>query len=394
MKKILVVSDTYLFPARNGMELPISKSIQILKNKYSFDLLIINYDEKLVDEKKRLKKNKLFDKILLGKRKDVSFLKKIIDEIFLIRPFFSNIKLNLKNISFNSYDYIWISNTSLIGFTYLIKGYLNRTLVTINDSNYYTYYERIKTSFNGREKISFNKLTYILRLPFLILNEIKYLKSVYKIHVQTQLEKQRTQRIGIPKSKIIVISNGINESLTSVKYNPNSKNILLMSHMTEGREFQTFWFLNKIWPKVNKKLKNLVLIVIGAQPKNIKEIKEKYKNVVFKDYVKDLSNEYSNAVMSIIPHYQSTGYINRLSDTICAGVPTIISEKIAKTEPDFKNNIHGFVFKTKKELINKIYSLHKNQKKRYLFSNNLKKLASEKNNWNDFSENINKIFKY
>ena len=56
-------------------------------------------------------------------------------------------KIINNDFQYDQYDFIWISNTRNVGFIFFIKKYLYKTVLTINDSNYYTYYERIKTVF-------------------------------------------------------------------------------------------------------------------------------------------------------------------------------------------------------------------------------------------------------
>jgi len=391
MKKVLIISESYPLPPRHGMELPIYKAVINLHNHIDFDLTVINSNTNIYLEKKRSINDKFFSKIDFVETKKVSFFTKIRDEIFLKKPFYSNIKIVNNNFHYDQYDFIWISNTRNVGFIFLIKKYLYKTVLTINDSNYYSYYERIKTIFNGKEKASLNKFIYIFRLPFLILNEKKYLKKVSKIHVQTSLEKSRSVRLFIDPKKIHVIQNGIDDKLINVKYKYNSNKILLMSHMTEGREYQTYWFLDNIWSKILSFNNDIELLIVGSMPKNIDAISKKYKNVRFKNYVNELSDAYNDVALSVIPHYQSSGFINRLSDTVSAGVPSIISRKISLTYPQFVHKKHGFIFDNENELINYIVKTLDNTKLRIQFSKNLNNLAVQQPDWTTFAKRINKL---
>ena len=391
MKKILIISDSYLFPPRNGMELPIYKAVENLHNHIDFDLTIINSNSNICLEKKRSINDNFFSKIDFIETEKVSFFTKLRDELFLKKPFYSNMKIINNDFQYDQYDFIWISNTRNVGFIFFIKKYLYKTVLTINDSNYYTYYERIKTVFNGKVKASFNKFLYIFRLPFLVLNEKKYLKKVSKIHVQTSLEKARTVKLFIDPKKIHVIQNGIDIKLMNIKYKYNSNKILLMSHMTEGREYQTYWFLEKIWPKVLNFNNSVELLIVGSMPKNIDTISKKYKNVIFKNYVNELSDAYSDVALSVIPHYQSSGFINRLSYSISAGVPSVISRKISLTYPQFLHEKHGFIFDNNHELINFIIKTLDNKKLRLQFSKNLNNLAIQQPDWNSFARGINEL---
>ena len=164
-----------------------------------------------------------------------------------------------------------------------------------------------------------------------------------------------------------------------------------MSHMTEGREYQTYWFLEKIWPKVLNFNNSVELLIVGSMPKNIDTISKKYKNVIFKNYVNELSDAYSDVALSVIPHYQSSGFINRLSDSISEGVPSVISSKISLTYPQFLHEKHGFIFDNNHELINFIIKTLDNKKLRLQFSKNLNNLAIQQPDWNSFARGINEL---
>jgi glycosyltransferase involved in cell wall biosynthesis len=392
-KKVLILSNWFLYPVRNGMELPIAMYVKELSNKVDFDFHLVNTEENVQREmnSRNILNSKYFQSVRTTICPPIPIIKRIINEIFLRKPFYDDLdtkSLNLLNIK--KYDCIWVTNAKLASIVYRLGeiGGLN-TLLTTNDAIYYFYYERAIASFLGREKKSIGNIFNLLRLPFILLNERAYLKRYSAVHVQTELEKERLQWI-MPReseTKLIVAPNGIKLELLSITHKPSHSNIiLLMNHMTEGREQQALWFLNKIWPKVVSARPELKLLVVGAMPNNAAQLYyDKFPNVEFTGFVSNLQDIYSTVCLSVIPHYQSSGYINRLYDALTAGVPVIISSQIARTVKGFTSGVHGVVVQNRKKLVENIIALSEAnaEKQRNLLVKNGRQFVKNSFRWKD-----------
>ena len=74
MKKILVIADTYFYPPRNGMELPISKMAQDLKQIMKMEKLLVWVSISIMMEIYLLGNTKIL----------IMYLKEMESELFII----------------------------------------------------------------------------------------------------------------------------------------------------------------------------------------------------------------------------------------------------------------------------------------------------------------------
>lgn len=394
-KKILILSNSFLFPIRNGMELSVAMHIKALYKSVDFDFHLLNREdvvEKEVSDRKSFNAA-YFNNIGVTACQILPVWKRVVNELFLLRPFYDD--LDVSSLDFpdiKEYDFVWVTNAKLASVVYYLKDIgAKDMLLTTNDAIYYFYYERSIASLFGREKRSIRSILNLLRLPFLLFNERAYLQAYTTIHVQTELEKKRLQYI-LPNNcinRICVAPNGIKTELLSLVNNPSSNIILLMNHMTDGREQQALWFFNNIWKHVISERPNLKLLVVGSLPSNSDQVYSgRFPNVEFAGYVNDLESIYSIGCLSVIPHYQSSGYINRLYDAMSAGVPVIISAQIARTVKGFVNGVHGIIASDRRTLIKSIIALSEDGNQRDIFIKNARLFVKEAFQWGTSTSKI------
>jgi hypothetical protein len=380
-KKVLIISDWIPYPVENGMQLPIAEYVRILRHSISFDLFLIsNYNcENDTDISNSVPYFSIIRKI---KSKRKSKLSRIVGEILLIEPFYS--EFDFEDFDVSSYDAVWFSNAKIASLAKK-KMFSNSNLVlSTHDAIYYAYFERMKSTLLRNHSFSILSFFNLMRLPFIILNEKSYLKKFNVIQVQTNLEKNRLLKI-VKKGlfeKIHVIPNGTKQELISVIPNLSTNNILYMSHMILGKEIEVNAFLDNIWRNVVRLNSSLNLFIIGALPSDFKtEFYSQYKNVHFVGFVESVEDIFNSKSLTIIPNYQSSGFINRLYDTICAGVPFVISEKIAKTHEGIEKLNIGKVAHNDDEYIRMIIQMFDDRDLLKTYSSNAKTYALYLNSW-------------
>ncbi len=363
------------------MQLPIAEYVRILRHSISFDLFLIsNYNcENDTDISNSVPYFSIIRKI---KSKRKSKLSRIVGEILLIEPFYS--EFDFEDFDVSSYDAVWFSNAKIASLAKK-KMFSNSNLVlSTHDAIYYAYFERMKSTLLRNHSFSILSFFNLMRLPFIILNEKSYLKKFNVIQVQTNLEKNRLLKI-VKKGlfeKIHVIPNGTKQELISVIPNLSTNNILYMSHMILGKEIEVNAFLDNIWRNVVRLNSSLNLFIIGALPSDFKtEFYSQYKNVHFVGFVESVEDIFNSKSLTIIPNYQSSGFINRLYDTICAGVPFVISEKIAKTHEGIEKLNIGKVAHNDDEYIRMIIQMFDDRDLLKTYSSNAKTYALYLNSW-------------
>ncbi len=381
-KKVLIISDWVPYPVENGMQLPIAEYVRILGHSISFDLFLISNDNNFENDTDISKCVPYFNLIRKIKSKQKSKFSRMLGEIFLIEPFYS--EFDFEDFDVSCYDSVWVSNAKIASLAKKRMFNNCNLLLSTHDAIYYAHYERLKFSVFKNNIFTMSNIVNLLRLPFIILNERSYLKKYNSIQVQTNLEKSRLELIGSKdlSNKIHVIPNGIKHDLFSVIPNLDTNNILYMSHMILGKEKEVIAFLDKIWKRIMRLNPKLNLFIVGVLPSNFDaKIYSQYDNVHFVGFVKSLKDVFDEKSLTIIPNYQSSGLINRLYDTICAGIPFVISEKIAQTHEGIEKLNIGKIACNDEDFIRMIIQMFDDRTLLKAYSSNAKTYAFDLDSW-------------
>jgi hypothetical protein len=374
------------------MQLPIAEYVNILGSSITFDLFLIgenNFD---------LDKNLNFSIPYFNKIKKINTVRnskfsRIVNELLLIQPYYS--EYDFEDFDISSYDSVWFSNAKIASLAKKRMFNKSNLVLTTHDAIYYSYYERLKFSILKNNTFSFKNIFNVFRLLFILLNERSYLKRFDSIQVQTNLEKNRLALITNKRlnDKIHVIPNGIKEELISFVPELNTNNILYMSHMILGKEKEVNSFLLNIWTKVSEFNPDLNLFIVGALPSDFNfYFYSRYKNVHFVGFVESMTDIFIEKSLTIIPNYQSSGLINRLYDTICAGVPFVISDKIAQTNDCIKELQLGEIASNDREFINSILKMFEHRHLLEVYSKNAKMYCNQLNSWENSAKLLSRLF--
>lgn len=392
---ILFITDKVTFPPKDGIELPNSKIMEGLSNDHNIYILrpFVNKEEKGQVEDQLREPSFIKDSFWVQIKLDSS-LKRIADELTIQKPFYFIDKIvqdkDLASFGKINFDWIWVSPVGYLGIAELIKNKYNpkvKIAVGINEPQYTVYEKKWLNLKNGHESISKDVIEKILRLPFVKLNEKKYLKRCDLIHVQTDLEKRRVGKLLGKEhlSKVVVAPNGTKQELLDFKYqNPESKTLLFMTQMDESRGEQIDYFFNKVWLPLLELHPDLKLHLVGKPPSKEKRIRlEKIPGVKVIGFVDQLMNAFENISICLIPVFQHHGLINRVNDALCAGIPVVGFEAVMDTVDHLEHGIHGYKAKNGEEMVHYISELLKNPEARLKMASSAKALAQARNTWQD-----------
>ncbi|MGB9935605.1 MULTISPECIES: glycosyltransferase [Thermodesulfovibrio] len=392
---ILIVTDQYPIPPKDGRYIPIFELIKFLGKKYNVDLLILLNDK----EKKELCHNKteflknLYIISTQHKNKFLSFIK----ELLIIEPMFLNLRINnigkmINIITKNNYDVVWISPIYLSGIIKYFKLFKIDAVycLGLNDSIYYSYFKQGLITLIGKTRFNLNHFIRLFRIPFVFLNERKLLKHFDLIHLQTFVEKKREMKLFCcmnQKPTIVVAPNGKNEKLVDLSYKGyNYKKVLLMNHLDKNKKNECVYFIENIWPYIKRKHKDSELHVIGLPPPaKLKNYLESFEGVKIRGFLENIEECYSGMTLSVIYTHQDYGIINRLLDSMSAGLPVVISSSVFKTIRDFGfiEDVHGIVVKNDNHLVNTINTLLSEKSRLIELSRNSRNFMKNNFNWLD-----------
>lgn len=397
--KILFISSNKVFPVKDGVDLPLARFMQELSNKHEVALLRTYSDNERKAELIAGERPSFISSYYFLPVKIRGGVKKLIQEFFGIKPFyFIDEIVNEEEWNvFNSvqFDWIWISPEGLLGIAEILKEkYFPKAkfALGINEPQYTVFQNKVRNYLKGREPFSPSVLISAVRLPLIYFHEKRYLKKASLVHVQTNLEKSRLEKmLGKNYADIVVVApNGIKEELLPLQYHSETMNrILLVTAMDGSVKESVDVFLENVWLKYQKQFPNVKLILVGRSPnEEYRKFLMSYPNVEVLGFVTTYADAFLGADIALLPLFQNHGLINRVVDTLCAGVPMIGFTDALQTVDNLKNKEHAFTAKNWTELEQYLYELSSSATLRNKVSSSAKLLASSRPNWNKSAEII------
>ena len=397
-KKALIITDTFPFPPRNGMEVTCYQNvIEFIEKGIEIKFLILysNASSKK-DEELRYRQSNFYSEIEYIEIKEKSLFTKIIQELLLVSPTFLNYKVVNQSLDFSklieNINFIFIPPVKGVYFytKYLYKHINKNNITTIlhtNDCISSYYYGTFLRMLKGFEKKTLLGFTYIIRYPFIKALEKSYLKKLDFCLVQTKQEKLKikkmiSKKIIDIKPNVLVKKNSPSKELFNLSYASSEMNILLMAHFIDNRAYSAIWFIEKVWDQILQKYPHACLYIYGAVDADfISQLDIKHnKNIIFKGFVDTLSDAYVDKIISVVPIFQNNGQITRIIDSMSAGVPCFTTHEALSTIDGAKNRIHAVSSKNADDMTTNILHYLSNKNDLMKLSKNGKDLIYKKLN--------------
>ncbi len=377
MKKIL-------FCSRSGIELNNSTGGQLLRVKTSIKSLNRIADIDVVSRNPRYQKNIKQDylkKIILHYAPSV---KNSLSRNRLIKAFQwrfrefiflkNDAKYIVKLVKKKAYDLVWISYASQSYF--LIKEIKkldkNIKIVADTDSVYFKFIEREIKYVNFFKKI----IIFLYSLIFKFI-EKKMIKISDFTTTVSNYDKKTFENLGLKKKIYIfrntvevIKKNSINKDKDKDKFN-----IIISGSFgakTSPMNVSVNWFLENIFPKIEKEIKNLRIYLIGiGSDKFLEDYNLNKKIITSTGWVRSIKKYFNIADLAVVPLLYESGTRFKILEAAMYKVP-VISTKIGAEGLPLKNNESIFLEDNPKKFANKIISISKNNKI-------LKKIAKKSN---------------
>jgi glycosyltransferase involved in cell wall biosynthesis len=357
--KIVFVTSSVPFPARQGVELPLQNIIQSLSKRHNVSMAVICQSARDLIEFEERKGNvpstiESVDFLRVKKRKrSLSALREVmgVSPTFYLDDF--EVSDIIRLFYDKGFDLAWFSPIGNLGLLKSAKKsnlrIAQRIALGHNDATATLYLDGFKQMLKGRAAFELHRMLQGVRLPWIWLYERRILKDVDLIHLQTPIEVKRLTSILPKKSctrkEIIFAPNGKKESLTYLqneKSNNTVPTVLFMTHLARGRSKESYWFLKKVWPQVVLSVPSAQLLLVGSPPEANSDIHSWLpENVKICGYVDSLSDVFKLADVSVLPVLHGTGWINRLADSIEAGIPVVGCSEPLTTMPGLEIGVHA-----------------------------------------------------
>ena len=364
MKKIL-------FCSRSGIELNNSTGGQLLRIKTSIKSLNRIASVDVVSRNPRYQKNIKQDYLKKINLYYAPSVKKSLSRNRLIKAFqwrfkeFFFLKDDAKYIvelAKKEYDLIWISYASQSYFLIKEIKKLDKhiKIVADTDSVYFKFVER------QIKYVNFFKKTIIF-LYSLIFKSIE--KKMIKISDFTTAVSNYDKKIFenlVLNKKIYIFRN----TVEAIKKNPINKNkskfnIIISGSFgakTSPMNVSVKWFLENIFPTIEKKIKNLRIYLIGiGSDKFLEDYNFNKEIITSTGWVRSIKKYFKVADLAVVPLLYESGTRFKILEAAMYKIP-VISTKIGAEGLPLKNNESIFLEDNPKKFANKIISISKNNK--------------------------------
>lgn len=399
--RMLFIADTIPFPPRNGLECVTAYLLSAFAACYNVDLLIINDEARrkqdFISRRGNVPKHLTVFKIEAQKR---SLVQRLFDEVIGVRPAYFTLpssSIDLVNLfKEGSYDCVWVGDVSCLGLIDILRDMQlidhTKIAVGINESASVIYWESFKDMLRGRSNITLANILRGIRSPIIKHHEQRYLQQTDLIHVQTGVEKKRVINILRNATRLPIIvdaPNGADLRFASIDYDHTQNTVLLLENLSGARSKGARWFLKNVWPDVVMKNPEAQLLVAGYPPsRNDGFWRNLPPNTTMLGFVEDLVDFYSKGSVAVVTTTRGTGIINRVLDSLAAGLPIVASPEALSTIPNFRIGEHGISCNTKQDFVHAILNLLSNADLSRDYSKKGRTLALSHPTWTQSADKI------
>jgi polysaccharide biosynthesis protein PslH len=154
-----------------------------------------------------------------------------------------------------------------------------------------------------------------------------------------------------------------------------------------------FWFYERVWPKVKKKLPHLKLLIVGSG-----QLPAKYSSfmedpsLVFTGTVDDVRPWYNKAAVAIVPILSGSGTRLKILEAMSYGLPVVSTSKGAEGI-DYTNNEQIIIAYQEKNFAECLITLLQNKNRRIGIQRSARKLIEKKYDWDVIGNSLSLFLK-
>ena len=290
----------------------------------------------------------------------------------------------------NDFDVVWISDDGILDIVDVVRDLsAGRALIVagINDCITEVFKQSITQVFlkggNPREKV----VLFIKWLRSLRAGRIEnaILSKFDRILVQSDSDRKALARISAHAldSKVLVLSNGVERRLFTASNDLDGKDLVFVGSLRGYSRIVEF-LLEDVWPSVKSAHPEAIFHVVGrgASPALRKKM-ARQQDVRHVEFVNDVMGIYQGKTVSISPVFKNYGLINKVVESMAAGVPVVADQGSFGCIPEFVDGKHGMVANDAQSMIDAIDSLLRSRTKRQQVAAEARQLVMKHFDWND-----------
>ena len=391
--RILFVLDKLPYPPRDGETVPTFNDLIRLSRGNDVSLLIL-HDKGIHLEKRELVANRQYvQDFWVVKRKKMSKPRAIINELTLRNPYFLSWRYDERSMRAfmedRSFEVVWVSpfiNADVIFSVNQILQERPSYICVPHDCTTAMLRSMKKLAGAGKKEAAttVNGVQRWLRSWLMAPMEAKILDLYDLVVMQTEKDKDWLARIsrGRLNRKVLIAPNGVEDVLFDIPIDRRGKDILYFGSLGEWAQYNFLWFLEQVWPEVRSFCEDTRLFVVSRNaPQNIVERLAMDERIQYRTYLADIKDVFRNKALSVAPIFKNFGLINKVVESMAAGVPVVGDSGSFNGIPDFQGGWHGIVANDRRSTVEGIRKLLDCDAERFDMAHRARELVRDHFSW-------------
>lgn len=221
--------------------------------------------------------------------------------------------------------------------------------------------------------------------------ELKYWRQSKKVVAMSEDDK-KTMLFQVPKLDVDIVPNGVDSQYFGKKVAQRSDEpiVLYLGNFTWLQNKEAAQILvDKVWPRIKKKIPNCKLWIIG---KDAKEFFSNFESVdIMVDEVSDVRAVYQKASVLVAPIYGGGGTRYKNFEAFASGLP-VVTTSIGIGGTDAKDGSDVIIKDNPEDIADAAIEIVKNTALAKKLSENAKKLVRQKYDWDPIAKNLSRIY--
>lgn len=401
--KILFVTDELPYPPRNGSTIPIFNYMSRLSEFHDIFLLFYKDHTQIVDQQ-QVVANKLYaNQIMIMERYKKSKITRILRELAMQSCYFHrtyNIDQLKKHIYGQGFDIVCINgfvNINAINELFDVLGSKPIYVAAINDSSTAMFRNMGKRCFMQGLPLKtrmHNAIRWLRSWPIAHI-EARMLQKYDLILVQTEIERKWLNSIsnGDLATKIMVLSNGVDDVLFKIPINSIGRDIIFLASLEGEYRDVLLWIIKNVWKIIKSNRSDIRFFVIGKKaPVSLCQKMKKDERIIYIEYIPNISDIFKGKAIMLAPVFKNYGLINKVVESMAAGVPVIGDSGSFNGIPEFENRRHGIIVNDSITMARSVLELLDSPERHFNIAHSARTLIKKHFSWNDRIAKLNKRF--
>jgi len=397
--KILYVATEVPYPPNSGVKIPLYHAMRLME-KAGHEIALAVLTEDVANSESDLKGLRTVVRISddlvvqLPKRKRWEvMLKSVVSQrmYFLERYNSTEFRNKLAQlIELFEPDAIHFDLITMSGYLDC-KNQKSKAIASINDSYSLFIENNIKYGLLGWKEKFFRRLQ--------LMQARNYEARVYPrfdcVHTMTEFDAAYLRRLN-GSVKTVAISNGVEDSILENGCSSSDRKDVIYVGSLRGKYMRLLIsFIQNCWPVIldgNPLLRLRLVGKVTADSKELVDVVDSVKGVVFEGFVPDLNAVYHECGIAFVPIKQSCGLINKLVEAMGAGLAVVAPALSYTGVPKAEHYKNAIMCDSEQEITEAVCELLRNDELRTDIQKSARALVASEYRWSDRSDLYEKMY--